>query len=266
MASLARTLRPYLRFIRSQRRSYADAAISEQMKFTFAGANQVRNRACIIRFYNLVSFFFRLSSSLLLFLLFSSFYLPPLQSSFFDDFLFLIRIRYSIQDIIIYAFTFECEHLIMAHFSSQLLLGVLWSSCDPPGRCALVLGFLRYFTKACTYAGSAETWSSHDLRRRGHGQKDLCLVRNSHHKRRQQCAGSKLGFFFKSYPVRDFNSTVHRFLRRRPIRLKILIVPQRKKFLAKPSNNSLQRQQIRIKPKQLSPLKSERLSCKLRNK
>jgi hypothetical protein len=70
----------------------------------------------------------------------------------------------------------------------------------------------------------------------------------------------------KSYPIRDSNSTVHRFSRRRPILLKTLTVPQREKFSAKPSNSFLQRQQIRIKPRQLSPLKSERLSCRLRNK
>lgn len=40
MATLARTLRPYLRCVRNQRRTYADAP-SDQMKFTFAGANQV---------------------------------------------------------------------------------------------------------------------------------------------------------------------------------------------------------------------------------
>lgn len=46
MATLARTLRPYLRCIQNQRRTYAD--VSDQMKFTFAGANQVKwskNRA-----------------------------------------------------------------------------------------------------------------------------------------------------------------------------------------------------------------------------
>lgn len=42
MATLARTLRPYLRCIQNQRRTYADAAASDQMKFTFAGANQVK--------------------------------------------------------------------------------------------------------------------------------------------------------------------------------------------------------------------------------
>lgn len=41
MATLARNLRPYLRYIRNQRRTYADAPVSDQMKFTFAGANQV---------------------------------------------------------------------------------------------------------------------------------------------------------------------------------------------------------------------------------
>lgn len=41
MATLARNLRPYLKYIRNQRRTYADAPVSDQMKFTFAGANQV---------------------------------------------------------------------------------------------------------------------------------------------------------------------------------------------------------------------------------
>lgn len=41
MATIARTLRPYLRCIRNQKRTYADAAVSDEMKFTFAGANQV---------------------------------------------------------------------------------------------------------------------------------------------------------------------------------------------------------------------------------
>ncbi|XP_011690095.1 PREDICTED: ATP synthase subunit delta, mitochondrial [Wasmannia auropunctata] len=41
MSNLARTLRPLLRCVRSQRRTYADAAPGNQMKFTFAGANQV---------------------------------------------------------------------------------------------------------------------------------------------------------------------------------------------------------------------------------
>lgn len=42
MATITRNLRPYLRYIRNQRRTYADAAAaSNEMKFTFAGANQV---------------------------------------------------------------------------------------------------------------------------------------------------------------------------------------------------------------------------------
>ncbi|XP_078039356.1 ATP synthase, delta subunit [Augochlora pura] len=42
MATLARNLRPYLRYVRGQSRTYADApASSNEMKFTFAGANQV---------------------------------------------------------------------------------------------------------------------------------------------------------------------------------------------------------------------------------
>ncbi|XP_008546555.1 ATP synthase subunit delta, mitochondrial [Microplitis mediator] len=40
MATLARTLRPVFRCLRSQTRSYAEASGNE-MKFTFAGANQV---------------------------------------------------------------------------------------------------------------------------------------------------------------------------------------------------------------------------------
>ncbi|CAG5108376.1 Similar to Atp5f1d: ATP synthase subunit delta [Cotesia congregata] len=40
MATLARTLRPAFRCLRSQARSYAEASGNE-MKFTFAGANQV---------------------------------------------------------------------------------------------------------------------------------------------------------------------------------------------------------------------------------
>lgn len=42
MATIARNLRPYLKYIRNQRRTYADAAVvSNEMKFTLAGANQV---------------------------------------------------------------------------------------------------------------------------------------------------------------------------------------------------------------------------------
>lgn len=41
MAAIARTLRPFLRCTRTQKRFYADAPAGDQMKFTFAGANQV---------------------------------------------------------------------------------------------------------------------------------------------------------------------------------------------------------------------------------
>ncbi|XP_074102314.1 ATP synthase, delta subunit [Cotesia typhae] len=40
MATLARTLRPVFRCLQSQTRSYAEASVND-MKFTFAGANQV---------------------------------------------------------------------------------------------------------------------------------------------------------------------------------------------------------------------------------
>ncbi|XP_032691601.1 ATP synthase subunit delta, mitochondrial [Odontomachus brunneus] len=55
MATIARTLRPYLRYIRSQR-TYADAAASDQMKFTFAGANQVFYDKAVIRQVDVPSF------------------------------------------------------------------------------------------------------------------------------------------------------------------------------------------------------------------
>lgn len=41
MATIARNLRPYLKYIRNQKRTYADAPASNEMKFTLAGANQV---------------------------------------------------------------------------------------------------------------------------------------------------------------------------------------------------------------------------------
>ncbi|EFN82893.1 ATP synthase subunit delta, mitochondrial [Harpegnathos saltator] len=57
MATIARTLRPYLRCIRSQKRTYADAAAaSDQMKFTFAGANQVFYDKAAIRQVDVPSF------------------------------------------------------------------------------------------------------------------------------------------------------------------------------------------------------------------
>ncbi|XP_014486041.1 PREDICTED: ATP synthase subunit delta, mitochondrial [Dinoponera quadriceps] len=55
MATIARTLRPYLRCIRSQRRTYADAA-SDEMKFTFAGGNQVFYDKTTIRQVDVPSF------------------------------------------------------------------------------------------------------------------------------------------------------------------------------------------------------------------
>lgn len=55
MATLARTLRPWLRCVRSQRRTYADAP-SDQMKFTFAGANQVFYDRAVIRQVDVPSF------------------------------------------------------------------------------------------------------------------------------------------------------------------------------------------------------------------
>ncbi|XP_015518609.1 ATP synthase subunit delta, mitochondrial [Neodiprion pinetum] len=41
MATISRTLRPFLRSVRSHVRNYAEALRDDQMKFTFAGANQV---------------------------------------------------------------------------------------------------------------------------------------------------------------------------------------------------------------------------------
>ncbi|KYN20978.1 ATP synthase subunit delta, mitochondrial, partial [Trachymyrmex cornetzi] len=57
MSNLARTLRPFLKCVRSQshqRRTYADAA--DQMKFTFAGANQVFYDRAVIRQVDVPSF------------------------------------------------------------------------------------------------------------------------------------------------------------------------------------------------------------------
>lgn len=58
MATLARNLRPYLRYVRNQMRSYADApaASSDQMKFTFAGANQVFYDQSVIKQVDVPSF------------------------------------------------------------------------------------------------------------------------------------------------------------------------------------------------------------------
>ncbi|KAK9296513.1 hypothetical protein QLX08_009504 [Tetragonisca angustula] len=57
MATIARNLRPYLRYIRNQRRTYADAAaVSNEMKFTFAGANQVFYDQRVIKQVDVPSF------------------------------------------------------------------------------------------------------------------------------------------------------------------------------------------------------------------
>lgn len=57
MATLARNLRPYLRYIRNQRRTFAEAApVSDQMKFTFAGANQVFYDEAVIKQVDVPSF------------------------------------------------------------------------------------------------------------------------------------------------------------------------------------------------------------------
>ncbi|XP_043254513.1 ATP synthase subunit delta, mitochondrial [Colletes gigas] len=56
MATLARNLRPYLRYIRNHR-TYADAApASDQIKFTFAGANQVFYDQAVIKQVDVPSF------------------------------------------------------------------------------------------------------------------------------------------------------------------------------------------------------------------
>ena len=47
MSAVARTLRPLLRCTRTQKRFYADAA-GDQMKFTFAGANQVHDQRLLL--------------------------------------------------------------------------------------------------------------------------------------------------------------------------------------------------------------------------
>ncbi|CAK9802548.1 ATP synthase subunit delta, mitochondrial [Anthophora quadrimaculata] len=57
MATLARKLRPFLRYARNQRRTYADAApVSDEMKFTFAGANQVFYDQAVIKQVDVPSF------------------------------------------------------------------------------------------------------------------------------------------------------------------------------------------------------------------
>lgn len=61
MATITRNLRPYLKYIRNQRRTYADKPISDEMKFTFAGANQVINImfVYIIIYYKFVINYYR---------------------------------------------------------------------------------------------------------------------------------------------------------------------------------------------------------------
>lgn len=60
MASFIRTLRPHLKRVsqlrHSQWRTYADAAVSDQMKFTFAAANQVFYDQTVIRQVDVPSF------------------------------------------------------------------------------------------------------------------------------------------------------------------------------------------------------------------
>jgi len=56
MSNLARTLRPFLRCVRSQSRAYADAVSGNEMKFTLAGANQVFYDEAVIRQVDVPSF------------------------------------------------------------------------------------------------------------------------------------------------------------------------------------------------------------------
>ncbi|XP_003492395.1 ATP synthase subunit delta, mitochondrial [Bombus impatiens] len=56
MATIARNLRPYLKYIRNQKRTYADAPVSNEMKFTLAGANQVFYNESVIRQVDVPSF------------------------------------------------------------------------------------------------------------------------------------------------------------------------------------------------------------------
>ncbi|XP_012272898.1 ATP synthase subunit delta, mitochondrial [Orussus abietinus] len=56
MATITRTLRPYLRTLRQQARCYADAPAGDQMKFTFAGANQVFYDQAAVRQVDVPSF------------------------------------------------------------------------------------------------------------------------------------------------------------------------------------------------------------------
>ncbi|XP_033351791.1 ATP synthase subunit delta, mitochondrial [Bombus vosnesenskii] len=56
MATIARNLRPYLKYIRNQKRTYADAPVSNEMKFTLAGANQVFYNESVIKQVDVPSF------------------------------------------------------------------------------------------------------------------------------------------------------------------------------------------------------------------
>ncbi|XP_071857979.1 ATP synthase, delta subunit [Bombus fervidus] len=56
MATIARNLRPYLKYIRNQKRTYADAPVSNEMKFTLAGANQVFYDESVIKQVDVPSF------------------------------------------------------------------------------------------------------------------------------------------------------------------------------------------------------------------
>ncbi|XP_033193439.1 ATP synthase, delta subunit [Bombus vancouverensis nearcticus] len=56
MATIARNLRPYLKYIRNQKRTYADAPVSDEMKFTLAGANQVFYNESVIKQVDVPSF------------------------------------------------------------------------------------------------------------------------------------------------------------------------------------------------------------------
>ncbi|OXU20667.1 hypothetical protein TSAR_004617 [Trichomalopsis sarcophagae] len=56
MAAIARTLRPFLRCTRTQKRFYADAPAGDQMKFTFAGANQVFYDQAVVKQVDVPSF------------------------------------------------------------------------------------------------------------------------------------------------------------------------------------------------------------------
>ncbi|XP_050476430.1 ATP synthase subunit delta, mitochondrial [Bombus huntii] len=56
MATIARNLRPYLKYIRNQKRTYADASVSNEMKFTLAGANQVFYNESVIKQVDVPSF------------------------------------------------------------------------------------------------------------------------------------------------------------------------------------------------------------------